>query len=662
MAEATSSWVWELDDRISGPLKDVMNRVERLEKQMGQTEQRTNRAFGSRGQKKASGFSSVLSGMGENVRGMADRIPGIGGSLSALAGPAGIAAGAVAGIGAAAAKVASEVVKAGNKMYELRVQTQKLTDLSGQALDDVSTAAATTASVFDATQKDVVKSANTLDKQMGTSYERANKLIRQGFQAGANVGGDFLDQVQEYAPQFEAAGIKADNMISIMSQAKKLGVWTDKLPDAIKEAGTALREGAKPAKDALANAFGPEFATQVVSKVQSGAMGAGQALQNIAAKARKVGLSAGEQQKILTDVFKAAGEDAGPKLLKLMGGLGKSTKSLIDEGRKYVKQNQQLLDATGRLKDATNEIGKVTGPLTKDFKIMWTRAKAWFFEAIKPAVEWVQRLVDKLQSGQGMLGQWGKWLKLIGTLIWEGLQFSFKTIGVQLKIIWNIAKALTWPFRQLFSWIMSMVGGVEGVRKGFDKVQSTIAQAWRWVRSLWSIIKEQVWGVLKDIGAWLQRNFGSTLKSIGQAIMQNIVKPIQKFFKWLWDGLKSLGSGLLESMGINLDQVEKRAQKIKKRENRISKSQANELVGMLAQGQQRGRGGANNNQPDSASNVGGVAAGNEQVRNVTVNINNLVNEIKYVASQNVSTAELERRVSQILTRAVRNSELQLSQG
>jgi hypothetical protein len=43
MAEATSSWVGELDDRISGPLKDVMNRAERLEKQRGTSYERANK-------------------------------------------------------------------------------------------------------------------------------------------------------------------------------------------------------------------------------------------------------------------------------------------------------------------------------------------------------------------------------------------------------------------------------------------------------------------------------------------------------------------------------------------------------------------------------------------------------------------------------------------
>lgn len=164
---------------------------------------------------------------------------------------------------------------------------------------------------WEASDKDITKSANALTKQLGGSFESNLAILQAGFEKGSNLNGDMLDQFKEYAPQIKELGLSASDMMVIMSKAGKDGIFSDKAIDSIKEANLSLKEMGPAQLDALKGiglgvkdlAGKTSFeAVQIISKAMQGA-------------------NAQAKQLALTDIFKGAGEDAGMGFILGLGSM-----------------------------------------------------------------------------------------------------------------------------------------------------------------------------------------------------------------------------------------------------------------------------------------------------------------------------------------------------
>lgn len=164
---------------------------------------------------------------------------------------------------------------------------------------------------WEASDEDITKSANALTKQLGGSFESNLAILQAGFEKGANLNGDMLDQFKEYAPQIKELGLSASDMMVIMSKAGKDGIFSDKAIDSIKEANLSLKEMGPAQLDALKGiglgvkdlAGKTSFeAVQMISKAMQGA-------------------NAQSKQLALTDIFKGAGEDAGMGFILGLGSM-----------------------------------------------------------------------------------------------------------------------------------------------------------------------------------------------------------------------------------------------------------------------------------------------------------------------------------------------------
>ena len=174
----------------------------------------------------------------------------------------------------------------------LETSTKRFSNLTGTALDVVTGKAFKLGEVFGENSQDILKAANALTKQVGGTFQENLELIQTGFEAGANLNGDLLDQLSEYGPQLKAAGLNAAEGVAIITQAAKDGIYSDKAIDAIKEGGISIRELGKSQIDAL--------------------VGIGIEASDLAGKSTFESLqiiSAGLQG--VDEIFKGAGEDAG---------------------------------------------------------------------------------------------------------------------------------------------------------------------------------------------------------------------------------------------------------------------------------------------------------------------------------------------------------------
>ncbi|MBW2962328.1 phage tail tape measure protein [Mesonia aestuariivivens] len=282
--------------------------------------------------------------------------------------------------------------------------TEQLTGFDGRRLSQFRAAVQATSETFDKEYNEVLKSANSLAKQMGITQEEALDLINQGFVRGADAQGDFLSKLEEYPVQFKNAGYSAQDFIDIATQEATGGIYNDKLIDAIKEADLALKEMTQTQKDALENAFGKKFAEELANGLQTGKLTTEDAINSIISKSNELGLNLQQKQQLVADVFKGAGEDAGG-----FEEIIKNINEAFDEENKKLNENEE---ATQRLVDANTEYEQALADLfdasQSGFPAMLSNLEAITTEIMTGVLEGFRLMftsIEQLKEQAGLDGQ-----------------------------------------------------------------------------------------------------------------------------------------------------------------------------------------------------------------------------------------------------------------
>lgn len=181
------------------------------------------------------------------------------------------------------------------------VQTA-LNQMDVSNVDEVSAKIHQISKIFNEDSIEIAKAANAMTKQIGGSFESNLALLEAGFEKGANLNGDMIDQFKEYGPQIRELGLDASQMLAIMANAGKQGIFSDKAIDSIKEANLSLKE-IGPNQIAALKGIGLNFEKDIKDKTSFEAVQLiSRAMNNATTQAK---------QLALTDIFKGAGEDAG---------------------------------------------------------------------------------------------------------------------------------------------------------------------------------------------------------------------------------------------------------------------------------------------------------------------------------------------------------------
>lgn len=313
--------------------------------------------------------------------------------IELMANPLVALAAAITAIAVGLYQGAKAVVEYNLEVNKLNKEIEGLTNLTGRVVDRIREYATAMESVFGKDFQDSVREINSLMKDFGLTAEDAYKLYTEGLAKGGATNSEFGDSIREYGVLFAQNGYSAKDFIDLLNTGIDLDIYSDKLPDAIKEAGLALNEQTKATRDALVNAFGASFSDDLLKRIRSGETTVKLAIDEIASQAQKVGLNTQQIAQLNADVFKGAGEDAGG-LLKLIEAVNmansKQTETLTDTQKATIK----LSDANVALEKAKTEAFKSEGlqNFTSNIEILWIKVKTAFYEITKwfrEGIEWV---------------------------------------------------------------------------------------------------------------------------------------------------------------------------------------------------------------------------------------------------------------------------------
>ena len=288
----------------------------------------------------------------------------------------------------------------------------------------------------------------------------ANDIIAQGLASGGAQNEEFLDSVGEYDQLFQKAGFSAQEFVNIINTGYDLGIYADKLPDALKEADLALKEQGKSTRDALVNAFGASFSDEILRKIRTGEMTTKEALESIAQKSKETQLTQQQQAQLTADVFKGAGEDAAGAM-KILEAVSQSANKELSE---TAKKQLELQQASEKLNKAQSDLFEVEG-----FGDIWTNIKIVATDALTATLEHLSEMKKSLQPiidfvGVVLVNAWYSLKTSVG-VAFDLIRANFAIISNTISTFINFFKALVKGDFQ---------GAIDALKNGFQNLLNIV--------------------------------------------------------------------------------------------------------------------------------------------------------------------------------------------
>jgi hypothetical protein len=332
-------------------------------------------------------FGNSLGALGE----LGGMLEGAKGLVSVLSNKwlLGLGAGAVAGAGI------GWWVNYNKGLVEATRLTQQFTEKSGDDLKEYRNEVQAIADFYNKDFKEVLIAANAVSKQFGIDASESIKLIQDGFIAGADANGEYLDTLREYPAYFKEAGISAEAFIAITAQAAKSGIYSDKGVDVIKEGNIRIREMTTATAAAL-EGIGIS-ADEVQKQLETGQKTTFDIMQMVSERLTELPDSAAVVGTAIADIFGGPGEDAGLQYIRTL----KDIKTNLNEvkaatGRVGVAQ-EEYLESQKKLANELSELFDATGGsfevMTSNIKSKWNDFLSYLIRGVNDVKDDIRLLV-----------------------------------------------------------------------------------------------------------------------------------------------------------------------------------------------------------------------------------------------------------------------------
>lgn len=320
--------------------------------------------------------------------------------------------------------------------------TQQFTSKSGDDLKAYRNQVQAIADTFDKDFKEVLIASNAVSKQFGVSADQALNLIQDGFVAGADANGEFLDTLKEYPAYFKEAGISADQFVAIVAQTNKSGIFSDKGVDAIKEANLRLREMTTATAEAL-DAIGIS-SVKVQEDLQSGAKTTFQVMQEVSQKLNELPESSAAVGTAIADIFGGPGEDAGLQYLQTLKDISLNLDEVKNQAGILGQLQEEQLQSQIELQNALSGLFDLTGG---NFETLQTRVKIFINGALTGLIKGVINLANYLIDFYNN--------SLLLRAAWQGIAVTFKntfdTIGNLFGYFMDVLRAVGSTIKGVFT-------------------------------------------------------------------------------------------------------------------------------------------------------------------------------------------------------------------
>lgn len=355
--------------------------------------------------------------------------------------------------------------------------TREFTGYTGEALETMRNSIAATADTMGKDFNDVLATADNLMANYHLSGEEAMKVINDGFASGADLSGDMLNKIQQYAPTFHDAGISADQLVAILQQTRS-GIFSDKGLDIITMASKKIREMSSGTASSL-DAIGIS-SKQVQQDLANGTKNTFDIIQQVASKMKDFGADSQQVGDVLKNVFGKQGAAAGIQLIEQLDTMSTS----LDEVKKQ----------TGEWGETQLENIKLHKELNTYLSSMFDMSQHGFEEMIEKGKMFGTKILVQIMKGLfNTINYFIDWYN--ESLLLRG---AINAIGMNFRLVWNAIKLVCNlaidAFKRMGFAAKGMLDILDGIvtfdlskaQKGFKEmfdISGTIKEAWQDIKN-----------------------------------------------------------------------------------------------------------------------------------------------------------------------------------
>jgi hypothetical protein len=359
-------------------------------------------------QRNVGGYTEALSNFFPKLSGTLGQVTGaIGGiqnGFANLSKSSGALTTGLGGIGIALtafqaiSEIVGSLIEAARATKELSAQVTNFTQITGDELEAVVATSQAIAVTYGKNVDDIVVAANSASKALGISFAQALDVVEIGFRKGADAQGQFLDGLKQYSVQFRDAGLSAEDFLRVSIASANEGIFSDKGLDAVKEFGLRIQEQTKGSKDALINAFGEEFTSQLFENINNGSVTSGQAFGLVTDKITETGIAGSQLQTVIANVFGGPGEDVGKDFIITLGDVLQSTDDVTLSTNLYQKQQEELFRVNEQLKISEVAYNTTLATTGVEFEIATAKGKIFLNSVLSNILGYFEQVPNRLNA------------------------------------------------------------------------------------------------------------------------------------------------------------------------------------------------------------------------------------------------------------------------
>lgn len=371
--------------------------------------------------------------------------------------------------------------------------TENYTGLAGEAADKITAEMSAVADHIGKSYDQTIGAANTLVQQFGLTWEQAIERISDGIEAGADMNGRLLENINQFGPALRDMGVSAEELIAVLSETRN-GIFDEKGVQDIVKGGTRLRNMTKQLEQSL-DAVGIS-SKQMQKDLAEGNITMLDAVQQVAAKLKELPENSQEAGAIMKNVFGRTAAEGGTLLIQSIADVNTNLEKAKDNAGELFKLNREQLEAQKKLNDTLCAVFKMSGT---SFQEMTTKAKTFIIQGLTKIivkcvdiVNWFIRMYNKsavVRYGVQAIGNSFKTLWTIAKFVFNQVIDSFKATGTILEGIftmdWDLVKK---------GWQSGISNLGKNLETMIEEIASNTADAWN------KTIKDELKEVSVDLG------------------------------------------------------------------------------------------------------------------------------------------------------------------
>lgn len=444
--------------------------------------------------------------------------------------------------------------------------TENFTGLTGEAADKVTADMQAMADHMGKSYDDTIGAANTLVQQFGISWEDAKTLMEDGIQAGADMNGKFVENINQFAPALRDAGVSAQELVSILAETRN-GIFNEQGVQDIIKGGPRLRAMTKQISESL-DACGIS-SKQMQKDLEEGNITMLDAVQQVAAKLKELPENSQEAGMVMKNVFGRTAAEGGTLLIQSIADVNTNLDVAKERMGELGEVNREQMEAQKELNEVLASVFKSSGT---SFEKMTTKAKTFVIQGLTSIIK---RCVD--------IVNW--FIRIYNES--TAVRMRLATLVAVFKSIWSVAKGM---FTLMLDGFKNIGTAVEGIlqifegdfEKGFNTIKNAVVNGARDLKN-----------TLVDTGKEIGNNFADELTGAATRKLQKVEIGMGVDISGL--GARESGGGSKDKPeGIPTDDDKKKQEKAAKEAEKAAKEELkriNELeeskINLMADGHEK---------------------------------------------------------------------------